>query len=374
MNQSARRRILLVIAGLPAGGAERQMSQLAIGLDRSEFDVGLLIFNSADKIHYQEILEAPLWFRALGLSRSRHGVFLIPKIVCGIRGSIADFKPDIVHTTLNVANHAVRFATFLSGHKPPIVTSVRAEYRPSYSPNEKRLERLLWRRSNHIICNSDITRDQLKTDLGIPTDCVTTIPNGVDEAFFTQVTTRPPGWPPGRVVLTVGRFTRQKNHAALIEAIAGLEKRDLLAGWHFVFLGDGPLQDAIQTTIQQHALQERIQILPPVNNMPAIYQASDIFVLPSLYEGMSNALLEAIASDCAVIVSKEANNIGLINNERGWVVENSLQDTLESVFALTDDERAQKTRAALAYIKQNYRAEITVNKTVEVYRTVLELS
>jgi glycosyltransferase involved in cell wall biosynthesis len=369
MNQP-RRRILLVIAGLPAGGAERQMSLLAKGLDRSKFEVGLLIFNSAEKIHYQDVLETPLWFRALNLSPASDGLLLIPKLVRGICRTISDFKPEVIHTTLNVANHAVRFAALISRCRIPIITSVRVEYRPSYSPREKRLERLLWRRSNHVICNSETTRDQLIKDLGIPANRVTAIPNGIDEKFYEDHPKPPDPWPNRPVSLTVGRFTGQKNHVALVEAIAGLEKKGILADWNFVFLGDGPLQDTIQSSINEHALQNRIQIMATTQSMPAVYQASDLFILPSLYEGMSNALLEAAASGCPIIVNKAADNVGVINDERGWVAEKSLKDTLETVISLPSDKRTRKAKNAAGYIKRIFNNEKMINDTAELYQTM----
>jgi glycosyltransferase involved in cell wall biosynthesis len=371
MNKSPpKRHVLLVIAGLPAGGAERQMSLLAKGLDRSKFEVGLLIFNSAEKIHYRDVLDSPLWFRALNLSSTRDGLLLIPKLVLGIRRAISDFKPDIIHTTLNVANHAVRFAALISRYTIPIITSVRVEYRPSYSSNEKRLERLFWRRSNHIICNSETTREQLIIDLRIPTDRVTAIPNGIDETFYENRSKRPDNWPERPVALTVGRFTRQKNHMALIEAIASLETKGILAGWKFVFIGDGPLQETVQSSINVHALQKRIQIIQTTQDMPAAYQASELFILPSLFEGMSNALLEAAASGCAVVVSKDADSAGIINDERGWVSEKSLRDTLETVITLPEEERARKTEKASTYIKQVFSTQKTINDTAKIYQAV----
>lgn len=369
-NNDARIRVLLVIAGLPAGGAERQMSLLAKGLDRSKFDVGLLIFNSTEKIYYQDVLETPMWFRALKLSTANDGLLLIPKLVHGICRAISDFKPEVIHTTLNVANHAVRFAALVSRCKTPIITSVRVEYRPSYSSNEKRLERLLWRRSNHIICNSEATREQLIMDLRLPTDRITAIPNGIDEKFYKNHTKRPTNWPERPVALTVGRFTRQKNHLSLIESIDALEKKDVLADWIFVFLGDGPLQEAVQSSIDEHGLQNRIQIMPTTQDMPAVYQASELFILPSLYEGMSNALLEAAASRCAVIVSKNADSASIINDERGWVAEKSLTDTLETVITLPKEERARKAENSSTYVKRVFSNQRTIDDTAKVYQTV----
>jgi glycosyltransferase involved in cell wall biosynthesis len=370
-NNDARIRVLLVIAGLPAGGAERQMSLLVKGLDRTKFEVGLLIFNSAEKIHYRDALNSPLWFRALELSATRDKLTLIPKLVLGIRRAIIDFKPEIIHTTLNVANHAVRFAAHITRCKIPIITSVRVDFRAGYGRREKQMERLLWRRSNHIICNSETTRQQLTLDLGIPDHRISTIHNGIDDVFFSVDAERPAHWPKGRVALTVGRFSQQKNHLALVDAIAKLEKRRILADWSFVFLGEGPLQAEVLTHIDQHALQNRIHIVSTMQNMPSAYRNADLFILPSLFEGMSNALLEAAASRCPILVGHGADEAGIINNERGWIAGASLSDILETVLSLTEEERILKGQRAAAYIAQNFSVKKVVEKTVDVYRTTL---
>ena len=108
--------------------------------------------------------------------------------------------------------------------------------------------------------------------------------------------------------------------------------------------------------------------------MAAVYQASELFILPSLFEGMSNALLEAAASGCAVVVSKDADSAGIINDERGWVSEKSLRDTLETVITLPEEELARKTEKASAYIKQVFSTQKTINDTVKIYQAVAKLA
>lgn len=371
LNSDSRIKILLTIAGLPAGGAERQLVLLAKNLDRSEFDVGVLIFNAREKVFYQDIFDYPLWIRHLDLSRDNSGLSLIPKMFWGIRQAVSDFKPDLIHTTLNVANHAVRFSTMFMKYNNPIVTSVRVEYVASYKPHEKLMERMLCRRSNHIICNSEKTRGELKHYLRIAPDKTSTIPNGLDDSFYVNSQDRPSSWPKGRTCLTVSRFTKQKNHTSLIEAIASLEQKKVLEDWSFVFLGEGPLHSHILSLINRYALKDRIKILAPRQNMPSVYQAADLFILPSLYEGMSNSLLEAAASECPIIVNKEADEAGLINNDRGWVVNNSLQKTLETVISLPKKTREKKGKAASVYVKQNFNSDKVVDETVKVYRKLL---
>ena len=366
-------RVLMVIAGLPAGGAERQFVQIAAGLDRTTFDVGLLIFNSAERVHYREVLDAPLWFKDLGLSPRRDGVLLIPKLITGIRRAGAEFKPDLIHTTLNVANHAVR-TTALFSKLPPIITSVRNDFRNGYSKREKFLEKILWRKSAHIVCNSDVTRQQLIEDLGLTENRTSTIFNGIDESFFIETQERPKDWPGDPVALTVGRFTDQKNHQALIEAIAQLAHKNALGDWSFVFLGEGPLKGNILESIRNHSLQDIVHVLPPIDDMPAAYRSAELFILPSKYEGMSNALMEAAAGACAVVVSSDADNADIAGDGRGWKSENALAQTLEPVLNLPKEEYQNRGRKALGYVREKFSVEKLVGKTAGLYRSVLDIN
>ncbi|MEX2454648.1 MAG: glycosyltransferase, partial [Rhodospirillaceae bacterium] len=234
-----RRRVLLVIAGLPAGGAERQMALLAQGLDRSRFAPGLLIFNREDRVHYREAITGDIWFRALGLSGSS-APRLAPALLRGIAAAVRDFAPDIVHSSLNVANHMVRASALLYGWRTPIITSVRNDFTAGYRAREKFAERILWRRSAAITCNADRVRDQIVSALPIPPNRVVTIPNGIDESFFSDISPPPPAWwPDGHVALCIGRFTDQKNPLGLIRAFARISTGEAIANWKLAFVGEG---------------------------------------------------------------------------------------------------------------------------------------
>lgn len=254
-------RILLVIAGLPAGGAERQHTLLGRALIARGHEVGFLVFNSLEKAHYRP----PGEFTAL----DRRGIFR------GIRRKVREFRPDVIHASLNIANHATR----LSFPGVPVVTSVRNDFDLGYRWHEKLAERLLWRRSAMVTCNSEHIAGQLAKF--IPADRIALIPNAVEERFFTGPMKRPDWWPEGRTALFVGRFVGQKNPLALSEALKG-------TGWTPVFVGEGPLKP------------EGVVHAPVADPRP-LYRACTVFVLPSLYEGVSNACLEARAAGCPVV-------------------------------------------------------------------------
>lgn len=370
-SEAGKVRILLVIAGLPAGGAERQMALLSKMLDRSTYEVGILIFNAAEKVHFRDIFDLPLWFRALGLSRKQDGLLLVPKLIAGLQRAIADFKPDIVHTSLNVANHATRFTALLSRWKVPIVSSIRVDFRDGYRFHEKKLEQILWRRSDHIICNAETSRQQLIEDLAVPANRISTILNGIDDNFFERNDFSPPGWwPRGRVALTVGRFKPQKNHLGLLAAIDRVAKANALQNWQFVFLGEGPLESEIRGAVTAAGLQDRIIIASPQADLPALYRAADLFILPSFFEGLSNALLEAAACRCPAAVTSGANKAGIIDECRGWILTEPLENSLKMALQATDSDRAAAAARAAAYVAENYAAEKMVAKTAAIYQSV----
>ena len=367
-----RTRVLLVIAGLPAGGAERQMTLLARSLDRSSFEVGLLIFNAEEKIHYREVLKAPPWFRALDLSPRKDRALLLPRLMIGIAQAVRDFAPDMVHASLNVANHAVRASALALRWRTPIVTSVRVDFRSGYARRDKLMERLLWRRSAHVVCNVEATRQQLISDLGMPPDRVSTIPIGVDMEFLgLQSATPPAWWPEGPVALTVGRFTTQKNHLGLISALAEIAGNGGLSEWKFVFLGEGPLESEVVAAVTAAGLRDRITVRPPITDIAAAYRAARLLIMPSLFEGMPNAAVEATALACPVAIAAAANRAGVVVPGLGWVLDGTLAPALRPVLALPAETLAETGRRAAADVAERFSADRMVRATAALYRDIV---
>ncbi len=107
------------------------------------------------------------------------------------------------------------------------------------------------------------------------------------------------GFSNGQVVLAaVGRLAEQKNYGVLVEVMAKLDERFVLA-----IAGDGPLRAQMEARIEQAGLSARIKLLGPLPRLEVanLLEACDIYVMPSLFEGHSNALLEALAADKPII-------------------------------------------------------------------------
>jgi glycosyltransferase involved in cell wall biosynthesis len=139
--------------------------------------------------------------------------------------------------------------------------------------------------------------------LGIPRERIHRVPNGIDTVLFHPLPAAERealrarlGVAGSNVVLYVGRLSSEKNPLGLLEAWARLgPPRDAV----LVLAGEGPESEAVAA--RAAPLGEAVRVLGPVADPLAWYQAADLFVLPSIYEGLSNALLEALACGLPVV-------------------------------------------------------------------------
>lgn len=345
------------------------MTVLARHLDRRSVLPGLLIFGRRDRVHYPEVFESLPWFRALDLTGDLPRPVLLARLFAGIRAAAADFRPDIIHSSLNKANHAVR-ATALACRWPvPIVTSVRNDFRRGHSGGERLAERLLAHRSARIVTNSEAVRGQLLADLRLTPERVVTIANAVDPHFLVdEAGPPPPWWPPGRVALVVGRFTEQKNQIGLMRALAAIAAAQGLADWHVVLVGEGGLEAEIRAA----APPGRVVLAPPVGDLLPLYRAASLLVLPSLWEGMPNVAMEAQVSGCPVAITQAANGAEVVAASNGWIVAGDLAVELGRVLATPPPQMSAMGAASRRAAASRHSAAAMAAATEAVYRDILD--
>lgn len=122
------------------------------------------------------------------------------------------------------------------------------------------------------------------------------------------------GIPDGKIILmSVGELTKRKNHMVVIEALARLKEYDIL----YVICGDGPLKAQLRAKAEELGVRDRLKLLGFRKDIAELHKAADIFVFPSLQEGLPVAVMEAMASGLPIVASKIRGNEDLISNNQG---------------------------------------------------------
>jgi len=153
--------------------------------------------------------------------------------------------------------------------------------------------------------------------VGIPARKVLTIHNGVDVARFSEAG-REAGrrtlglGPEALVVGTVGRLNSVKNQMALLDTFARLDPAPVAA--HLVIVGEGPARADLEGRTRRRDLAGRVRLLGARDDVPALLAAFDVFVLPSIAEGISNTILEAMATGVPVIATRVGGNPELVED------------------------------------------------------------
>jgi glycosyltransferase involved in cell wall biosynthesis len=317
----ARTKIFYFIPNLQQGGTEGQILALINQLP-PRFEAVLCVYHGDDAFWDERLPRGQpahnLGVRRMNLSALEHLTEILRRE-----------KPDILHSYRDKANFWARWAGARAG-VPITITACRnrmMELRYLLS------ERFMSRRSRIILVNSVGVRQELTSWGGVPPEKIRVIYNLLDVEYF-----RPPtpaeraaaraAWnlPVGtRAVVLPGRVGLQKHHLGVLWAMRSLVRSGrwpsdavvLLAGRERDRLTSG----LVRWLAGDPQLAVAVRFLGAVKDVRSIYWASDLLLMPSLYEGLPNAALEACAAGLPAILSHAANVDEIVRpGETGWEV------------------------------------------------------
>ncbi len=208
-----------------------------------------------------------------------------------------------MQTFLFHANLAGRIAGTLAG-VGKIVSGIRVAEKRSHS--YLRLDRYTNRLVDANICVSQAVADFSITEARLAPQKMIVIPNGVDVARFSAAhpadlaTFRIPAG--SQVVLTIGRLDRQKGLDDLVEAAVLVVRHHPLV--HFLLVGEGPERPHLERSIREKGLGGRVHLAGWRPDIPELLAAGYALVLSSLWEGLPNVILEAMAAGLAVVATR----------------------------------------------------------------------
>lgn len=300
-------RLLLIIPTLVRGGAEKQLTMLAKGLPREQFDVHVAVLTHSGP------LEADLRGAGIDVTLIGKRWKIDPLAYSRLRKHIRHLQPDIVHTWLFAANAYGRQAAAAEGVKH-IVAGERC-VDPWKGFVQLSIDRALASRTERIVANSSGIKD-FYVRHGLPAEKFTLIPNGIapfqprDRVSRAELLTElklPPG---ARLIGAIGRLWPQKRVKDLIWAADLLKSaRD---DAHLLIIGDGPLRWRLERYRDQNDVADKVHFLGERNDVSRILEHLDCLWLASEYEGQSNAIMEAMSAGAPVIASDIPGNRDLV--------------------------------------------------------------
>jgi UDP-glucose:(heptosyl)LPS alpha-1,3-glucosyltransferase len=233
-------------------------------------------------------------------------------------------------------------------------------------------ERKMARETSMVfVANSLLVAREVSEWLGVPASRVRTIENGVDCALFHRPSDAERAAARGRfnvegddpVVAFVGSGFDRKGAFRLVDALALPAMRHVRG----LIAGRDRRQDALRGRIEMLGLTDRVQLLGGVDDPLAVYHAADLFALPSLYDPMPNAALEALACGLPLVVTADTGIADAVRERNAGVIVTRSPDDIARGLLAVMSKRAEMTDAAAALARRFDLAE-TTQRWLSLYR------
>lgn len=271
------RRVCLVVASLRKGGSERVISELANNWSKIDNIEVHLILLTRQKRYYR--INENVKVHDVGAGKSV-AVKTI-KTALNLRRKIKGINPESVLSFNEIYNNLTLIS--LIGIRVKIFVSDRNSPDNRLPWPHEVLRKILYRNCSGVIAQTSKSAEVLKSLTNNPNIAV--IPNPLINVNFNSEINRK------KTILNIGRNVRQKNQATLIEIFNRIEDKT----WKLKILGEGPLRSELSELVRSYGLEDRVQLMDFTSEISEEYQSASIFAMTSLYEGLPNALMEALA-------------------------------------------------------------------------------
>lgn len=366
-------RICLVTGRLGLGGAEKQVVLLAEGLLRRGADVTVAVL-AGEGPRDPALVAAGVPVVHLGRNTphapTARRLLALPGVVLRLAWHLRRTRPQVVHAFLYRAQVLGAVAARLA-RVPVFVAGRRGLAPPERDRWLARAARLLASRGADLqVVDAHAVAEWVREAEAVPDDRLEVISSGLPPSAFAPAsparlnTSRP-------VLLCVANLRRLKGHADLLEAVALL--RDRGRPCTLALAGEGPERGALNRLASE--LRVDVRLLGARADIDRLLARADAVVLPSLREGMSNAVMEAMAAGKPIVATAVGGTPQLLADGRGVLVPPGdprlLADALSSV--LDDPERAALMGfEARDWSRRNLTAEATIQRHVALYERLVD--
>lgn len=350
-------KILYLITGLGLGGAEKVVANLADQMHQRGHEVKIA-YLKGDVVVRPQSSDIELIY--LGLESPKNILRASKKY----RNLIREYQPDIMHAHMVHANIFARINRLFSKVPKLICTA--------HSSNEGgKLRMLAYRYTNSLSdLNTNVSQEaslSLINKGAFNYKNLKTIYNGIDLNSFTNNNIRYDNQKYS--FLSVGRLNTQKDYPNLFQAIKIITSQN--QNVHFNIAGEGNLRPTLEKFIQELEISQYITLLGNRNDIPALMNESDFFVLSSMHEGLPTVLIEAQAAKLFVIAT-DCGGSKEIMGGNGILIppkdSEALAQAILTAIEMPKEAIAENNQKALEHVQQNF----DLNKIIDQWESIYE--
>ncbi|MFN9719379.1 MAG: glycosyltransferase [Planctomycetota bacterium] len=320
-NSEQRIRVVFAIGAMHGGGSERQLVLLLRHLDRTKFEPFLYLVYRSGPLLSLVPDDVPITSFEERVTRSH---LYLPGLMHSRR--VSDYARFLREVRADISYDRTFLMTLMTAAGSqragvPNVSTIVTDPEIGFAPVagrfqwlKRRLLHRLYNNSTQVLAVSDGARESAIRFYGIQPNKIQTLHNGVDTDLIQQQSDIPvrnafwtaPARPPHHRVfriVTAGRLNHEKGFHLLVDSLAILQRQSPEIDFRLAILGEGTHREILQHQIAAQTLGEHVLMPGFQTNAPAWYRSADVFVLPSLMEGMPNVLLEAMSCGTPVVSS-----------------------------------------------------------------------
>ena len=328
----SRTKVAIVLPFFGHGGAEAMVSRLASHLDLNRVQVQVICtYGQAQGNDLEKAIRehgVPIRYLGKGLGFSPAAILALSKL-------LKEFDPDVIHTHTHAAMYC---APYVMTHPVKMIHTVHNMPQYEFSKIKQRVMRLLYACGKAIPVAISHEIQSLLTDYYSLKRDPELIYNPVDvekyqrDSILTQAdqtscdktknrTMSREGH--SRMILTIGRLSKQKNQAMLIDAFSKV--REEVSDVELYILGDGELRQDLERQVSLLGLEASVHFPGYVSNVEEYLKKADIFALSSDYEGLPLVILEAMAASLPIIAT-DVGGVKDLLGENGILLEKGDKD------------------------------------------------
>ena len=362
---SGRIGLFLMVNTFETGGSERQCALLAQNASPSKFDVHVGCVNPRGPLAAQfgKFAQFPLGGSLFGW-RSLRSRFALAR-------HLRQNHVQVAHAFDFYANLTMIPAACFA--RVPVVIGSHRQLGDLLTPSQFRAQALAFRWCDAVVCNSQAGADRLAA-AGVAREKLAVIGNAMPRTAFDPA---PPPLPRPANILRVTMVARMnahyKNHAGFLRIAAEVHKH--MPHAEFLLVGDGPLRAEIEQQSAALGLGGRVTFLGDRRDIPAILASTNLAVLTSDSEGLSNVILEAMAAGVPVIAYAVGGNPELVNADRGALIPAGNESEFASAICrvLVDHSlRREQGRNARRFAEENFSLERVCRQYEDLYTMLLD--